>query len=237
MFFIISISIESCLPEFLEDNKCYVINGGVVVGFEDGDDPQIIKSNILQSTREGMENDEFLSPEYPEIVKITFIDDKNLVDRYGNGEELSEGAGSNKMVIGLASGLTAGFLVLLFAVVKKRRKNRNAVGHTELSEIKFPYDLTDKCVPTCFIAPDPHNLGKRSSNMNVHHCTSSTCNICYLESNLAFCASTPMSKAEQELEVVRLQNQGRTSGALPAFRVYDLSSSGTESLSFEYTHE
>ena len=40
--------IESCLPGLSDDYKCDIINGGVTVELEEGDDLDIIKSNILE---------------------------------------------------------------------------------------------------------------------------------------------------------------------------------------------
>jgi hypothetical protein len=182
--------IETCIPEENPSNNCFVIKGGMSVAIEEGDSPNAISEEVLGIVENVMTNDELLSDDTPEIEKITYIGDIN-------GEEDDDGGGAvitpidngdlqrERNVDGIIIGSSfAALAILLFAILYRRRKKES--DEIEISETPFGIEVFAGATNGSFVAPDSFDLGKETSAMDVHHCTSQTCTKCYRDPRVQF---------------------------------------------------
>jgi len=161
---------ETCEPELNENNKCFVIEGGVTISI-DGDADDEIAEAVTNATKDAMKNDELLTDDNPEVKKVKFLEEDDdstpIVPQPVAG-------GGGELPIYLAASF--GFLALLIGGYAMRKKRT----FTEATEVK-----TD----SSFVGVV--GLGNHASTMDVHQCTSATCPKCYVNRGVTF-VNAPM---------------------------------------------
>jgi len=185
------LSQETCIPEENPSNNCFVIKGYMSVAVEEGESSTAITEEMLGIIEGAMANDELLSEDTPEIEKITFIgdlpdggdDDGTVVVPINTGDLNKDKNDIDGIIIGSS---LAALALLLFAIFYRRRRKDSDEVDLEVSETPFGIEIFAGKTNGSFVGPDSFDLGKETSAMDVHHCTSQTCTKCYRNPRVQF---------------------------------------------------
>ena len=162
-----------------------MIDGGVTVSIEEGDNEEEIIAKVKEATKETMDDDELLTDDNPEVEKVKYLEDEEeeeeetndgavVIPPIGKPPPVSNGTKPLPMILGAAS---VGILALLalggLMVKKKKPDETNPVMPSR----------TDSC---SFVVADGKKLGQHASCMDVHECKSAFCQKCYVDRSIMF---------------------------------------------------
>jgi len=196
---------ESCNPELDENNKCFVISGGVTVSVDDTDTSNGIQQKVKDTTKTIMGNDDLLSPKYKEIEKVKFLEEVvNEVQPAPLVSDSKEKGGKEGVIIGSSLAVLASLLLALL-IGRKRYSDANKSGNAEpFGLVQFPALSTDSS--SSLVAVDSKDLGKHATGHDVHCCKSTTCPKCYVDPKINFVKAPAIDLTNQEENIPELDS-------------------------------